>query len=830
MKFNFGAVAAVLFLALAARAQTTAFTYQGQLNSNSVPISGAFDFRFKIYNASSVVVGKPLTNAPVGVTNGLFTVPLDFGTGIFDGSTRTLEIGVRTNGDTNAYIVLAPRQTLTSVPYAIQALNASNAVALTAPLWATNLAGTIPNSLLSPNVAILTNNVFFSGTVTAADFAGNGAGLTGLNPGAMGNVFTPVYSINHLDTNFLVVVNNPITSENGTNTWNAAIGAWTNGTTVVGSPDGYSWYIGTCDFASLPWIGDDGILVTGNGFISDLQNTTWFTGLKTYFLTNNSVVNIVTNYVATHATLADAATTATTANFVAAISPNASATNLTSYPTDQQALNEVSTIGEGRFTEGIVLDNPNMKPYIAFASCLNRMQSGQLTVVVIGDSMSWPGRYNSIPVDVIGLLNNTYGWVGDYCFQVDQNGAFFAQSRPTFESYWFGVGAGEIDQPDNGGNLGSYTQGVLPGGGEQAYTTKVWAANYTSLLYISQPLGGVSSWNDRIYPGPINGTSHSVNTYSAAPTINTTNWPITLNSYPQYHTVYQSSFTITGTNVYIGAGFENTNATGVRTYWLGGNSYVAGGGSASLSNFLSPGINLLHQFAAKVRPDMILYCAKDYGENGATNLENMTHSLSILLSKDVGLAWSNTKVFVISTPNVSGAYPPNSTTTNNAALRLAAEANGWSYIPLQEDFSGSLEGVGGLGDDPQNPTTGIIGSDGVHPTRWGAYVMALDVLSQLHVPLKFDPAFDNPNIWHQQFGKTFFPGSGVTTTNSLGATGWTNSFTVNATAYTTAAEATLYNESGTALMTFGAITTTPISLHPGWYITGTTVSGTAIAQ
>jgi hypothetical protein len=178
MKFNLYAAGVFLFLALVARAQTTAFTYQGQLNSNNVPVTGAFDLRFKIYNANSNVVAGPLTNAPVGVTNGLFIVTLDFGPGIFDGSLRSLEIGVRTNGNTNAYIVLSPRQTLTSVPYAIQSLNASNAVALTAPLQTTNLAGTIPNSLLSPNVAVLTNNVVFSGGVTATNFTGNGYGLS----------------------------------------------------------------------------------------------------------------------------------------------------------------------------------------------------------------------------------------------------------------------------------------------------------------------------------------------------------------------------------------------------------------------------------------------------------------------------------------------------------------------------------------------------------------------------------------------------------------------------------------------------------------------------
>jgi hypothetical protein len=183
MKSNFCAAVVSLFLVLSVRAQTTAFTYQGQLISSNAPATGVFDLRFQIYNANSNVVAVPLTNAPVGVTNGLFTVALDFGASVFDGSARSLEIGVRsfnasTNVNTNAYVVLSPRQTLTSVPYAIQSLNASNAVVLTAPLPATNMVGTIPNSLLSPNVAILTNNVIFSGGVTATNFTGNGYGLS----------------------------------------------------------------------------------------------------------------------------------------------------------------------------------------------------------------------------------------------------------------------------------------------------------------------------------------------------------------------------------------------------------------------------------------------------------------------------------------------------------------------------------------------------------------------------------------------------------------------------------------------------------------------------
>ena len=195
MKFVSATFAALLLLAMAARAQTTAFTYQGRLNNGTNPATGMYDFRFQIYNANSVVVGGPLTNAPVGVTNGLFTVALDFGGNVFNGSALTLEIGVRTNGDTNVYTVLSPRQPVLSVPYAVQSLNASNALTLAAPLQSTNITGTIPDTQLSANVALLnTNQVFagankFTGPVTATNpanvfvgaFAGNGIGLTSLS-------------------------------------------------------------------------------------------------------------------------------------------------------------------------------------------------------------------------------------------------------------------------------------------------------------------------------------------------------------------------------------------------------------------------------------------------------------------------------------------------------------------------------------------------------------------------------------------------------------------------------------------------------------------------
>ena len=266
MKFRLCALGGFLWLALAAGAQTTAFTYQGQLNSNGVPATGSYDLRFQIYNANNSVVAGPLTNAPVGVTNGLFITTLDFGANIFNGGTRSLEIGVRTNGDTNAYVVLSPRQALTSVPYAIQALNAATAGVLTAPLPATNMVGTIPNSLLSPNVAILTNNVIFSGSVTASNFTGNGTGLAGVNATTAGMATNAQQWVdpsgNALTTTLLA---NGVVLV-GTNVW------------VTGSPtntDNGAWYPWSTNLSlnTIFWT-NSATATNGRHFFSDLTTIT----------------------------------------------------------------------------------------------------------------------------------------------------------------------------------------------------------------------------------------------------------------------------------------------------------------------------------------------------------------------------------------------------------------------------------------------------------------------------------------------------------------------------------------------------------------------------
>src|SRR5258708_6523381 len=111
------------------QAQGTAFTYQGRLSDGANPASGIYDLRFTLYdstNSPGVLIAGPLTNSAASVSNGLFTVSLDFGGGVFNGNPRWLEIGVRTNGGA-AFINLVARQKITSSPYAIYAAGASAA-------------------------------------------------------------------------------------------------------------------------------------------------------------------------------------------------------------------------------------------------------------------------------------------------------------------------------------------------------------------------------------------------------------------------------------------------------------------------------------------------------------------------------------------------------------------------------------------------------------------------------------------------------------------------------------------------------------------------------
>jgi hypothetical protein len=108
-----------------ASAQGTAFTYQGQLLDGQNPANGVYNLEFLLYNVSTggSAIAGPVTSSGISVSNGLFTVVLDFGTGIFNGTTHWLQIGVETNGG-GSFTLLSPRQQLTPAPYSVYSENA----------------------------------------------------------------------------------------------------------------------------------------------------------------------------------------------------------------------------------------------------------------------------------------------------------------------------------------------------------------------------------------------------------------------------------------------------------------------------------------------------------------------------------------------------------------------------------------------------------------------------------------------------------------------------------------------------------------------------------
>src|SRR5206468_1347449 len=123
--------AAIVFVAASANAHITQFTYQGKIADTGSPVTGQYDFQFKLFDTATVGAGtqqgSTVTVSNVTVTAGIFTVQIDFGAGVFPAAgNRFLEIAVKqTSGST--FTTLSPRQPVTANPYAIRSLNATSA-------------------------------------------------------------------------------------------------------------------------------------------------------------------------------------------------------------------------------------------------------------------------------------------------------------------------------------------------------------------------------------------------------------------------------------------------------------------------------------------------------------------------------------------------------------------------------------------------------------------------------------------------------------------------------------------------------------------------------
>ncbi len=103
----------------------TAFTYQGRLIDANKPADGLYDLRFRLYdaNVAGAQKGSTIVVSEVDVIDGYFTVDLVFGSAVFDGNDRWLQIDIRRGEleDPNRYTILQPRQEVTPTPYALYA-------------------------------------------------------------------------------------------------------------------------------------------------------------------------------------------------------------------------------------------------------------------------------------------------------------------------------------------------------------------------------------------------------------------------------------------------------------------------------------------------------------------------------------------------------------------------------------------------------------------------------------------------------------------------------------------------------------------------------------
>ncbi len=141
--FVLSAILVLAVLPLGLKAQTFDFTYQGNLNSTGSPANGSYDFEFALFVVNGSQVGSTLTRTSVPVTDGVFTVTLNFGNN-YTGADRELEIRVRPTGG-GAFTTLAPRQLLRATPFSIVSVSAVSALNATTATNATQLGGVAAN-------------------------------------------------------------------------------------------------------------------------------------------------------------------------------------------------------------------------------------------------------------------------------------------------------------------------------------------------------------------------------------------------------------------------------------------------------------------------------------------------------------------------------------------------------------------------------------------------------------------------------------------------------------------------------------------------------------
>jgi hypothetical protein len=163
----------------------TVFTYQGRLMDDNNPGDGLYDFQFKLFNdpCTGTQQGGIIEVNDLDVIDGYFTAELDFGSSVFNGNARWLEIIVRQGDsyDIRDYITLSPRQEVTPTPYALQTrgifVDGSNNV---------GIGTTSPYQKLH----IMEGGIAFTDSVNPIDERLLFLGITGIGPDGRGYKFS----------------------------------------------------------------------------------------------------------------------------------------------------------------------------------------------------------------------------------------------------------------------------------------------------------------------------------------------------------------------------------------------------------------------------------------------------------------------------------------------------------------------------------------------------------------------------------------------------------------------------------------------------------------
>lgn len=106
----------------------TGFTCQGQLWDGPKLAKGFYDFEFRLFDdpCTGIQQGGTINIYDLDITDGYFTVDLDFGPDVFTGEARWLEIGVRPSASPGSFTTLAPRREVTPAPYVLYAETAGS--------------------------------------------------------------------------------------------------------------------------------------------------------------------------------------------------------------------------------------------------------------------------------------------------------------------------------------------------------------------------------------------------------------------------------------------------------------------------------------------------------------------------------------------------------------------------------------------------------------------------------------------------------------------------------------------------------------------------------